>query len=96
MVTDAYRISESVQTRFARLTDIFNQHARAHLTITHATISQPRRMPSKDWRELIKKVWEADAQRCSKGPREKCTSLRSSTASLLHLLTQSRDTNEYG
>lgn len=39
MVTDAYRISGSVQTRFARLTDILNQHARTHLTITHATIS---------------------------------------------------------
>jgi hypothetical protein len=27
---------------------------------------EPRRIPSKKWRELIKKVWEADALRCPK------------------------------
>jgi hypothetical protein len=55
---------------------------------------EPRRIPSKKWRELIKKVWEADPLRCPKGSRENAHRL--STASFLHLLTQSRDTNEYG
>ena len=27
---------------------------------------EPRRIPSKKWRELIKKVWEVDPLRCSK------------------------------
>jgi hypothetical protein len=40
VVTDAYRISGTVQTRFARLTDILNEQAGTHLTITHATISE--------------------------------------------------------
>ena len=112
MVTDAYRISGSVQTRFARLTDLLNQHARTHLTITHARISEHvdptatvaassalvavpailinvRSCPTpirssvskskvtaaaphaiEKWRELIKKVWEADTLRCSKGSPE--------------------------
>ena len=30
VVTDAYRISATVQTRFARLTDILNQQAGTH------------------------------------------------------------------
>jgi hypothetical protein len=44
---------------------------------------------------LIKKVWEADPLRC-RSAHGKCASFRSSTASLLHLLTQSRDSNDYG
>jgi hypothetical protein len=31
---------------------------------------QPRRIPSKKWRELIKKVWEADPMLCPKCSRE--------------------------
>ena len=31
---------------------------------------EPRRIPSKKWRELIKKVWEADPLRCPKCSRE--------------------------
>ena len=31
---------------------------------------EPRRIPSKKWRELIKKVWEADSLRCLKCSRE--------------------------
>jgi len=31
---------------------------------------QPCRIPSKKWRELIKKVWEADPLRCPKRSRE--------------------------
>ena len=31
---------------------------------------EPCRIPSKKWRELIKKVWEADPLRCPKGSRE--------------------------
>ncbi len=40
VVTDAYRISGTIQTRFSRVTDILNQQAGAHLTITRATISE--------------------------------------------------------
>ena len=39
---------------------------------------EPRRIPSKKWRELIKKVWEAT--RCdARSAHGKCASLRSST-----------------
>jgi hypothetical protein len=31
---------------------------------------EPRRIPSKKWRELIKKVWEVDPLRCPKCSRE--------------------------
>jgi hypothetical protein len=31
---------------------------------------EPCRIPSKKWRELIKKVWEADPLRCLKSSRE--------------------------
>jgi hypothetical protein len=31
---------------------------------------EPRRIPSKKWRELIKKVWEVDSLRCPKCSRE--------------------------
>ena len=31
---------------------------------------EPRRIPSKKWRELIKKVWEADPLRCPTCSRE--------------------------
>ena len=31
---------------------------------------EPRRIPSMKWRELIKKVWEADPLPCPKGSRE--------------------------
>ena len=34
------------------------------------TAIEPRRIPSKKWRELIKKVWEADPPRCPKCSRE--------------------------
>jgi hypothetical protein len=37
-------------------------------TTLHKTM--PRRIPSKKWRELIKKVWEADPLRCPKCSRE--------------------------
>lgn len=40
VLTDAYRISGTVQTRFGRLTDILNQQAGTHLTIQRATISE--------------------------------------------------------
>ena len=39
VLTDAYRISGTIQTRFSRVTDILNQ-AGTHLTITRATISE--------------------------------------------------------
>ena len=43
----------------------------------HAVIGRRlRRIPSKKWRELIKKVWEADPLRCPKCSRE-CASFRS-------------------
>ena len=40
VLTDAYRISGTVQTRFSRVTDILNQQAGTHVTITRATISE--------------------------------------------------------
>jgi uncharacterized protein DUF6812 len=40
VLTDAYRISGTVLTRFSRLTDILNLQAGTHLTITRATISE--------------------------------------------------------
>lgn len=40
VLTDAYRISGTVQTRFSRLTDILNLQAGTHLAITRATISE--------------------------------------------------------
>jgi hypothetical protein len=40
VLTDAYRVSGTIQTRFARLTDILNQQAGTHLTVTRATISE--------------------------------------------------------
>lgn len=40
LLTDAYRITGSVQTRFGRVTDILNQQSSTHLTVTHATISE--------------------------------------------------------
>ena len=40
VLTDAYRISGTIQTRFSRVTDIVNQQTGTHLTITRATISE--------------------------------------------------------
>ena len=40
LITDAYRITGTVQTRFGRVTDILNQLLGAHLTVEHATISE--------------------------------------------------------
>lgn len=40
VLTDAYRISGTIQTRFSRVTDIVNQQAGTHLTIIRATISE--------------------------------------------------------
>lgn len=40
LITDAYRITGSVHTRFGRVTDILNQLTAAHLTVERATISE--------------------------------------------------------
>jgi hypothetical protein len=40
LITDAYRISGIVQTRFGRVTDILNQLTGMHLAVEHATISE--------------------------------------------------------
>jgi len=40
LLTDAYRITGNVQTRFGRVTDILNQQSSTHLTVTQATISE--------------------------------------------------------
>lgn len=40
LLTDAYRISGNVQTRFGRVTDILNQQSGTHVTITQATITE--------------------------------------------------------
>ena len=40
LLTDAYRISGAVQTRFGRVTDIVNQLSSTHLLVEHATISE--------------------------------------------------------
>ena len=40
LITDAYRISGVVQTRFARVTDIVNQLLGGHLAVERATINE--------------------------------------------------------
>ncbi len=40
LLTDAYRVSGTVLTRFERVTDILNQLTGSHLTVAHATISE--------------------------------------------------------
>ncbi len=40
LLTDGYRISGAVQTRFGRVTDILNQLSSTHLLVEHATISE--------------------------------------------------------
>ena len=40
LITDAYRISGIVQTRFGRVTDILNQLTGMHLAVERATISE--------------------------------------------------------
>ncbi len=40
LLTDSYRVSGSVMTRFDRVTDILNQLAGSHLTVGQATISE--------------------------------------------------------
>jgi hypothetical protein len=40
LLTDAYRVSGNVRTRFGRVTDILNQQSSTHVTITQATISE--------------------------------------------------------
>ena len=40
LLTDAYRVSGTVRTRFDRMTDILNQLTGLHLTVEQATISE--------------------------------------------------------
>lgn len=40
------------------------------MALIDVSAHQSRRIPSKKWRELIKKVWEADPLRCPKCSRE--------------------------
>lgn len=40
VLTDAYRITGTIQTRFGRLTDILNQQAAPYLAVSDATISE--------------------------------------------------------
>lgn len=40
LITDAFRVSGMVRTRFGRVTDILNQLSGAHLAVEHATISE--------------------------------------------------------
>jgi hypothetical protein len=40
VLTDSYRVSGTVQTRFGRVTDIVNQHAGSHLTLRRATFTE--------------------------------------------------------
>lgn len=40
LLTDAYRITGTVHTRFGRVTDILNLQSSTHLTVAHATISE--------------------------------------------------------
>jgi hypothetical protein len=40
------------------------------MALIDVSAHQSRRIPSKMWRELIKKVWEADPLRCPKCSRE--------------------------
>lgn len=38
LLTDAYRISGTIHTRFGRVTDILNQQSSSHVTVTGATV----------------------------------------------------------
>ena len=87
--------SNKMRGRRAKQADEEVQTEGDAVEVIDVSAHEPRRIPSKKWRELIKKVW--GPTRCgARSAHGKCASFRSSTASLLHLLTQSRDSNDYG
>ena len=57
----------SISKQSERRHGIFKRDA---VEVIDVSAHEPRRIPSKKWRDLIKKVWEADPLRCPKCSRE--------------------------
>ena len=62
--------SNKMRRRRAKQADEEAQTEGDAVEVIDVSAHEPRRIPSKKWRELIKKVWEADPLRCSKCSRE--------------------------
>ena len=62
--------SNKMRGRRAKQADEEAQAEGDAIEVIDVSAHQPRRIPSKKWRELIKKVWEADPLRCPKCSRE--------------------------
>jgi hypothetical protein len=62
--------SNKMRGRRAKQADEEAQAEGDAVEVIDVSAHDPRRMPSKKWRELIKKVWEADPMQCSKCSRE--------------------------
>ena len=62
--------SNKIRGRRAKQGDEEVQTEGDAVEVIDVSAHEPRRIPSKKWRELIKKVWEADPLRCLKCSRE--------------------------
>jgi hypothetical protein len=62
--------SNKMRGRRAKQADEEAQTEGDAVEVIDVSAHEPRRIPSKKWRELIKKVWEADPLRCLKCSRE--------------------------
>jgi Putative transposase len=62
--------SNKMRGRRAKQADEEVQTEGDAVEVIDVSAHEPRRSPSKKWRELIKKVWEADPLRCPKCSRE--------------------------
>jgi hypothetical protein len=62
--------SNKMRGRRAKQADEEAQAEGDAVEVIDVSAHEPRRIPSKKWRELIKKVWEADPLRCPKCSRE--------------------------
>ena len=62
--------SNKMRGRRAKQADEEVQTEGDAVEVIDVSAHEPRRIPSKKWRELIKKVWEADPLRCPKCSRE--------------------------
>ena len=58
--------SDKMRGRRAKQADEEAQAEGDAVKVIDVSAHEPRRIPSKKWRELIKKVWEADPLRCLK------------------------------
>ena len=62
-------VSNKMRGRRAKQADEEVQTEGDAVETIEVSAHEPRRIPSKKWRELIKKVWEADPLRCPKCSR---------------------------